>query len=110
MEIETPLDGFLPKCVHDLTCCYRVLIERLSASASNLLQYQSSFALAGYMGASRPSGISLAQALHVRSQGPSIVTTKIEPGKLVLKPGLLNLLTKCFFSASFFAFDLIYQS
>lgn len=53
------------------------LIERLGASAPILLQYRSSFALAGYTGASKPSWISQAQAL--RGLGPSIVTTTIEP-------------------------------
>lgn len=57
------------------------LIERLGASAPILLQYRSSFALAGYTGASKPSWISQAQAL--RGLGPSIVTTTIEPSKLV---------------------------
>ena len=59
------------------------LIERLGASAPIDLQYRSSFALAGYTGSYKPSWISQAQAL--RGQGPSIVTTTIEPSTSVFK-------------------------
>ena len=57
-------------------------LPRLGAYEPIVLDYRGSFALAGYAGSSAPSWILQAQAL--RGQGPSIVTTTIEPGNFSL--------------------------
>lgn len=52
-------------------------LKRLGAVEPIILEYRSSFALAGYAGSILPSWIK--QAQNKRGQGPSELTTTIEP-------------------------------
>ena len=53
---------------------------RLGATEPIILEYRSSFALAGYAGSFMPSWVSQAQAKQ--AEGPSILTTTITLGNL----------------------------